>query len=145
VSLPRPAAPATASSDHPGLARYLGTLAAAIAGGALLYLLHVPLAWMIGAMAGTATLGWFRPVAAHPMARPAGLVVLGLALGSSFTGPLLVPAQIALGVLTLRLTLAVPAITVAHQITAALLVAVLAALAVRLWRIAFTLQEHSHG
>jgi cytochrome c oxidase assembly protein subunit 15 len=48
-------------------------------------------------------------------------------------------------VLTLRLTLAVPAITVAHQITAALLVAVLAALAVRLWRIAFTLQEHSHG
>ena len=36
-------------------------------------------------------------------------------------------AQVALGVLSLRLTLAVPAVTVAHQLTAAFLVAVLAA------------------
>lgn len=44
---------------------------------------------------------------------------------------LLVALQIALGVLTLRLSLAVPLVTVAHQLTAALLVAVLSALAMR--------------
>ncbi|MEY3928876.1 MAG: hypothetical protein RLZZ516_586 [Cyanobacteriota bacterium] len=97
--------------------------------------------------------GWLL---AHRLAaRPAALLVLAAAAWLGWRWPrqrplaalaaLLVLAQIALGVLTLRLTLAVPAITVAHQITAALLVAVLAALAVRLWRIAFTLQEHSHG
>ncbi|MCP9771472.1 COX15/CtaA family protein [Synechococcus sp. Tobar12-5m-g] len=42
--------------------------------------------------------------------------------------------QVLLGVFTLRLALAVPLVTVGHQITAALLVAVLAALAVRGWR-----------
>jgi cytochrome c oxidase assembly protein subunit 15 len=36
-------------------------------------------------------------------------------------------AQVALGVSSLRLTLAVPAVTVAHQLMAAFLVAVLAA------------------
>ncbi|MCP9839863.1 heme A synthase [Synechococcus sp. J7-Johnson] len=44
---------------------------------------------------------------------------------------LLVCLQIALGVLTLRLSLAVPLVTVTHQLTAALLVAVLSALAMR--------------
>lgn len=44
---------------------------------------------------------------------------------------LLVALQIALGVLTLRLSLAVPLVTVAHQLTAALLVGVLSALAMR--------------
>ncbi|MDM7936383.1 MAG: COX15/CtaA family protein [Cyanobium sp. CZS 48M] len=44
---------------------------------------------------------------------------------------LLVVLQIALGVLTLRLSLAVPLVTVGHQLTAALLVAVLSALAMR--------------
>jgi heme a synthase len=60
--------------------------------------------------------------------------------------------QVLLGVVTLRLALAVPLVTVGHQITAALLVAVLAALAVRGWRSAapspmaspFPLQT-SHG
>ncbi|WP_370566294.1 hypothetical protein [Cyanobium sp. LEGE 06113] len=47
-----------------------------------------------------------------------------LALG----GALLVVAQLALGVTTLRLALAVPAVTIAHQLGAALLVAVLAGL-----------------
>jgi cytochrome c oxidase assembly protein subunit 15 len=41
--------------------------------------------------------------------------------------------QVLLGMVTLRLSLAVPLVTVGHQITAALLVAVLAALAVRGW------------
>jgi len=47
---------------------------------------------------------------------------------------MLVTLQVLLGVFTLRLALAVPLITVGHQITAALLVAVLAALAMRTWR-----------
>ena len=38
-----------------------------------------------------------------------------------------VASQVALGVMSLRLTLAVPAVTVAHQLMAAFLVAVLAA------------------
>ena len=72
----------------------------------------------LGSLALAAWLGWRRPDD-----RPfAGLVAA------------LVVIQIALGVLILRLGLAVPAVTVAHQITAALLVAVLAALAVRSWR-----------
>jgi cytochrome c oxidase assembly protein subunit 15 len=41
---------------------------------------------------------------------------------------LLVVLQLALGVLTLRQLLSQPAVTVAHQLTAALLIAVLAAL-----------------
>jgi len=43
----------------------------------------------------------------------------------------LVLAQVALGVISLRLSLAVPAVTIAHQLGAALLVAVLAGLMAR--------------
>jgi cytochrome c oxidase assembly protein subunit 15 len=46
----------------------------------------------------------------------------------------LVSLQVALGVATLRLALNVPLVTVGHQITAALLIAVLSALTVRAWR-----------
>ena len=96
--------------------------------------------------------GWLL---AHRLgARPVGLLVLALAawLGwcqrrerplAVFAG-VLVLAQIALGVLSLRLTLAVPGVTVAHQITAALLVAVLSALTVRLRVPAQTSLEMSH-
>lgn len=76
-------------------------------------------------------------------ATPAALLVLTTALASfvmprghrlvrglGITALALVAAQIALGVLTLRLQLAVPLVTVGHQIVAALLVAVLAAAAV---------------
>jgi cytochrome c oxidase assembly protein subunit 15 len=55
----------------------------------------------------------------------------------------LVGLQIALGVWSLRLTLAVPAITVLHQLTAALLVAVLAALSVRGALLPLTLADDS--
>ncbi len=51
-------------------------------------------------------------------------------------GVLLVVVQVMLGVLTLRLSLAVPLITVGHQITAALLLGLLTALAVRNWSLA---------
>ena len=80
-------------------------------------------------LALVALLAWWQPAE-----RP-------LALG----GGLLVALQIALGVLSLRLSLRVPAITVAHQISAALLVALLAALAVRALRSAPNLPEVSHG
>ena len=53
--------------------------------------------------------------------RPADRLLAALAAA-------VVISQVALGVFSLRLTLAVPAVTVAHQIGAALLVAVLAAL-----------------
>jgi cytochrome c oxidase assembly protein subunit 15 len=55
-------------------------------------------------------------------AAAAGLRPLALAAG------LLVLAQVLLGVQTLRLQLAVPAVTIAHQLLAALLVALLGAL-----------------
>jgi cytochrome c oxidase assembly protein subunit 15 len=70
-----------------------------------------------------------RPVAGAVLAasalavwlRPADRILAALAAA-------LVLSQIALGVFSLRLTLAVPAVTVAHQLGAALLVAVLTAL-----------------
>jgi cytochrome c oxidase assembly protein subunit 15 len=58
---------------------------------------------------------WRRP-SERPLAALAAALVLG---------------QIALGIWALRLSLSVPAVTVAHQVGAALLVAVLAALVVR--------------
>ncbi len=76
-------------------------------------------------------------------ARPVGVLVLlgsGLLLWKrpsdrplALAAALLVLLQIALGVLSLRLSLSIPAVTVAHQLGAALLVAVLAALTVRSW------------
>jgi hypothetical protein len=67
----------------------LVTALAAIAGGALLSLLHVPLAWMIGAMLGTAVLGWNHTADFPGWARPAGMAVLGLSFGTTFSGPVL--------------------------------------------------------
>ena len=64
-------------------------------------------------------------MAAGSLALPAGHRRLqGLALAAAA----LVVVQVALGVFTLRLQLAVPAVTVAHQLTAALLVGVLGGL-----------------
>lgn len=71
------------------LSPYAATLAAAVAGGAIFALLHVPLAWMIGAMFGTAALAWSRPVAVHAATRPASLLMIGLAFGQTFSGPVL--------------------------------------------------------
>jgi cytochrome c oxidase assembly protein subunit 15 len=61
---------------------------------------------------------------------PAGLGQLpALALGSAA----LVAAQVALGIWTLRLQLEAPLVTIAHQLTAALLVGLLAAVVARCW------------
>ncbi|WP_165585425.1 AbrB family transcriptional regulator [Roseococcus sp. SYP-B2431] len=65
------------------------TLLAAIAGGFLFSLLHVPLAWMIGAMFGTAALSWTRPVQVPAVARPTALILIGLSFGQTFSGPVL--------------------------------------------------------
>jgi len=83
------------------------TALVATAGGALLSLLHVPLAWMIGALLATAAFGWSRPVDFPTWARPAGLVFLGLGLGTTFSGPVLaavtaaLPALLAGGLLSI--------------------------------------------
>jgi membrane AbrB-like protein len=77
------------------------TIAAATLGGGVLHLLHVPLAWMIGAMMATAALAWSRPVAVPAAFRPAGLLFLGLALGSTFSGPVLAAVTAALPVMLL--------------------------------------------
>jgi cytochrome c oxidase assembly protein subunit 15 len=93
-------------------------------------------------------------------AYPAAVAVLLLAAGSvalpaghrrlqgfAFAAAALVLVQVALGVFTLRLQLAVPAVTVAHQLTAALLVGVLGGL----WGLSFpspsvpTRLEVAHG
>jgi membrane AbrB-like protein len=85
--LPDPAAaPARAPSP---LRTQLLTALVATAGGAALSVLHVPLAWMIGALVATAALGWTRPVAMPGWCRPTGLVFLGLGLGATFSGPVL--------------------------------------------------------
>ena len=65
-----------------------------------------------------AVLAWWRLRSERPLASLAALLVV---------------VQIALGVASLRLSLSVPAVTVAHQLTAALLVAVLSALTARSW------------
>jgi cytochrome c oxidase assembly protein subunit 15 len=83
-------------------------------------------------------------LAASSLALPAGHRRLqGLALAAAA----LVAVQVALGVVTLRLQLAVPAVTVAHQLSAALLVGVLGGL----WGLSFlspsvpTRLEVAHG
>jgi cytochrome c oxidase assembly protein subunit 15 len=88
-------------------------------------------------------------------ARPAALAVLLQAALLVWCRPalrplalfsaLLVGLQIALGVLSLRLSLQMPAVTVAHQISAALLIAVLAALSVQTLRTAPSSPEPIHG
>ena len=65
------------------------TLAAAALGGFVAHLLHVPLAWMIGALAATAGLAWLRPVGVHPTIRPAALMLLGFGFAQTFDAPVL--------------------------------------------------------
>ncbi len=64
----------------------LMTLALGIPGGALFYLLHLPLPWMLGAMAATtiAAISGVR-VALMPQLRLIFVAILGVMLGSAFT------------------------------------------------------------
>ena len=95
------------SRSAPPLSVHLLTACCAALGGAVVAVLHVPLAWMIGAMVATTALGWFRPVAVHVRARPGAMMVLGTAFGMSFSGPVLgavtgaLPALAVAGAITL--------------------------------------------
>ena len=89
------------------------TALVATAGGAVLSLLGVPLAWMIGALLATAAYGWNRPVDFPRRAPPAGLVFLGLGLGATFSGPVLaavtgtLPALLAGGLVSIAAGIAI--------------------------------------
>jgi membrane AbrB-like protein len=92
---------------QPSISTHLTTLVAATAGGALFTLAHVPLAWMIGALFATAALAWFRPVAVHGVVRPVALIMLGLGLGQTFSGPVMEAVAGAMPVLVLAALLSI--------------------------------------
>lgn len=91
----------------------LRTLLLSLIGGGLLAALGLPLGWMIGAMIATAYLGLRQAASVPWWARPAALVVLGLALGQGFTEPVLqavlaaLPAMLIGGAFALLVGLAV--------------------------------------
>ncbi len=91
----------------------LRTLLLSLLAGGILAALGLPLGWMIGAMIATAYLALRGAAAVPNQARPAALVVLGLALGQGFTRPVLeavlaaLPAMLAGGVLAMLAGLAV--------------------------------------
>lgn len=92
---------------------YLRTLLLCLLAGGLLNGLGVPLGWMLGAMLASAYLGWRGAAAVPGAVRPAGLIVLGLGLGQTFTAPVMsavagsLPAILAGGMLSLLAGLAV--------------------------------------
>jgi uncharacterized protein len=61
----------------------------ATAGGAVAFLLGIPLPWMVGSLLAAAGLAWSREVRTPEAARPAALLVLGLGLGQTFSAPVL--------------------------------------------------------
>lgn len=61
----------------------------ATAGGALFWWLHIPLPWMLGAMAATGFLAWHDRAAIISPVRPGALIFLGLGLGQTFTAPVI--------------------------------------------------------
>lgn len=96
---PTPATPAAtpaATPPAPGWLAYVLTAAAAVAGGAVFSLLHIPLAWMLGAMAATGVLAWHERAAVAAPIRPVGLLFLGLGFGQTFSTPVLAALATAL-------------------------------------------------
>ncbi len=72
------------------------TLVLASLGGALFWLLHIPLAWMLGAMTFTGMLAWNDRAAVLQPTRPAALIFLGLGLGQTFTPQVMAAVGMAL-------------------------------------------------
>jgi len=72
------------------------TALAAAAGGGLFAWLHIPLPWMLGAMAATGILAWREQAAVASPVRPAALILLGLGLGQTFTAPVMAAVGLAL-------------------------------------------------
>ena len=136
VGMPRSVAPAL----RPGVWSWFGVLLLLAALSQCLLGGLMATQWAAGRCFGSGeACQWL--LAHRLLARPVGLAVLSAAALLAWRRPAdrplaalsaaLVLAQIALGVLSLRLNLAVPLVTIAHQLGAALLVAVLAALATR--------------
>jgi hypothetical protein len=74
---------------------FLWTAAAAGLGGALFWALHVPLPWMLGAMAATGVLAWHERAAVAKPTRPSALIFLGLGLGQTFTASVMAALALA--------------------------------------------------
>lgn len=76
----------------------LATLALGIAGGALFFLLQLPLPWMLGAMTATtiAAISGVR-VALMPRVRMVFIGILGIMLGSAFTPDVIAGMQVWIG------------------------------------------------
>lgn len=79
----------TATESPPPADAYLRTLLLCLLAGGLLTALGLPLGWMIGSLLATGYLAMRGAAAVPVLARPAGLVVLGLALGQGFTPPVM--------------------------------------------------------
>ncbi|MBW6398548.1 AbrB family transcriptional regulator [Roseomonas sp. HJA6] len=91
----------------------LRTLLLSLIAGGTLAAIGLPLGWMIGAMIASGYLGLRGAAAVPRQARPAALVVLGLALGQGFTEPVLkavlaaLPAMVVGGILAMGAGIAV--------------------------------------
>ncbi len=91
-SLPQVSLPALLRRSLP----HAATAAAAVAGGMLFSWLHIPLPWMLGAMAATGALAWHDHAAVPAPVRPVAMVLLGLGLGQTFTPSVMAAVGLAL-------------------------------------------------
>jgi len=80
-----PFKPAFALPDPVPMGAVLVTIVASTLGGALFWWLHIPLPWMLGAMAATGLLAWHERAHVLKPTRPTALILLGLGLGQTFT------------------------------------------------------------
>lgn len=88
----------------PDLQRIAFALGLGFAGACAFYLLHLPLPWMLGALAATMFAAVARaPVAAPARMRPAVVAVIGVLLGSRFTPDVVAQAQAWIGTVTVLL------------------------------------------
>jgi membrane AbrB-like protein len=78
------------------LGAVLVTILAATLGGALFWWLHIPLPWMLGAMATTGALAWNERAHVLKPTRPTALILLGLGLGQTFTPSVMTAVGLAL-------------------------------------------------
>lgn len=105
--------PPTVTASSPPIDAYLRTLLLCLLAGGVLTALGLPLGWMVGALGAAAYLALRRAAAVPVLLRPAGLVVLGLAMGQGFTAPVLeavlgaLPAILLGGMVTILAGLAV--------------------------------------
>ncbi|MBU8540785.1 AbrB family transcriptional regulator [Falsiroseomonas tokyonensis] len=91
-----PPSPSGSSTGRAPVSAYLLTALVATAGGGVAWLLHIPLPWMLGAMAATGALAWHERAAVAAPVRPVALLMLGLGLGQTFTTPVLAALATAL-------------------------------------------------